>query len=72
MFWQKELIFLTKVLEKWHIQSFLIDPELPIDERLDMGLRKFLNEQSKSQNFYNYFPNIKDNVIYRVSDEVGS
>lgn len=68
MFWQKELIFLTKILEKCHIQSFLVDPELPLDERFDMGLRKLFCAESEQENFYTYFPNIETNTVYRVSD----
>lgn len=68
MYYENELFFIQKILEKCHLQCLLIDPERPIDQRVDMGLRDFFEKEKIDQSFFYYFPDIKAKTVYRVTD----
>lgn len=68
MYYENELFFIQKILEKCHLQCLLIDPEIPIDQRVDMGLRDFFEKEKIDQSFFYFFPDIKAKTVYRVTD----
>lgn len=68
MFYDSELRFLQKMLDKCHLQNLIINPENVLDERIDSGLRKLFNINDFEETFYDFFPTIKANTVYRVTD----
>lgn len=68
MFYDEELLFLQKTLNKCNLPNYIIDPNERIDERLDKGLRKLFGDDDLNETFSDFFPQIKSNTIYRVTD----
>lgn len=69
MFYHAELQFLRNIFEKFHIQTLLIDPSLPLTSHMDLGLRELLKDNDNYQNtVYDYINPIESNTIYRLSD----
>ncbi len=68
MFYDNELRFLQKMLEKSHIQSLLIDPEAVVDEQVDNHLGHLFMHPQRNRCFYDYFPQIKGETVYRMAD----
>lgn len=68
MFYDSELLFLQKVLEKCHIQTLLINPRTKISNIDTLGYRSFLLGSRANGVFYDYFPEIKPNTIYILDD----
>lgn len=68
MFYESELVFLRKILDKCHLQALILDPTKPLDERIDNGLRKLFDGHSGKETFFDFFPEILENTVYRVTD----
>ncbi len=68
MFYDNELLFLQKMLNKCHLQTLTVNLEETIDERIDNGLRKLFSNYSYNESFFDFFPEIKPNTIFRVAD----
>lgn len=68
MFYDSELLFLQKVLEKCHIQTVLINPKTKISNIDTLGYRSFLLGSRANDVFYDYFPKIRPNTIYILED----
>ncbi len=68
MFYDNELIFLKKILEKCHLQVNIIDPTKALSDRIDNGLRNIFDGYSGEETFFDYFPGISENTVYRVTD----
>lgn len=68
MFYDNELLFIQKMLSKCHLQNILINPNEKIEKKIDKGLRKLFSDREYSETFFDFFPEIKPNTIYRVTD----
>ena len=68
MFYDNELRFLQKMLTKCHLQNMTMDPNEPVDERLDKGLRNLFGANGYSETFFDFFPDTRPNTVYRVTD----
>ena len=42
MIYEAELKFLQKLLKQFHLNTYVISKDNPLDDRVDNGLRKFL------------------------------
>lgn len=68
MFYSHELYFLEQMLTKCHLQCRTIDPTEPLDEGVDMGLRKFFTRSDYPETFSDFFPSVSPNTVYRLTD----
>ncbi|MBQ8210746.1 MAG: AraC family transcriptional regulator [Clostridia bacterium] len=68
MFFDNELQFLQKMLRKCNVQSYIIDPNEPIDELISRELRQVFPEQSHGQTFFDYITGVRQATVYRLSD----
>ncbi len=68
MFYDNELLFLQKMLNKCHLQTLTVNADEIIDERIDYGLRKLFSNYSYNETFFDFFPEMKPNTIYHVTD----
>ncbi len=68
MFYDNELNFLQNMLTKCHIRSTVIDPNLPINQQLGEGSEKFINLTEPKGSFFEYFPEVKPKIVYRIID----
>lgn len=68
MFYKSELFFLQQILKRHHIPITILEPEKPIDPSLDIGIGKFFGIEQNNMCFYDYFPEIKPQTIYKVKD----
>lgn len=70
MYYKAELEYLTKVLEKMHLQIVRLDPNEVRDQHLDFGLRSFLGHEEEYEfSFYESLQRAKENTIYKLTDE---
>ena len=68
MFYDNELLFLQKMLNKCHLQTLIVNPFDKIDQRIDSGFRNFFKDYSYNETYFEFFPEIKHKTIYRVTD----
>lgn len=69
MNFEKELRFTRDVLDKNHIQSAIIDLREPLPKNYDTALFTILMQGANDAPcFDDIFPNVEENVIYKVSD----
>lgn len=68
MFYDSELLFLQKVLEKCHIQTVIFNPKTKISNLDTVGYRSILLGSRANDVFYDYFPQINPNTIYILDD----
>lgn len=69
MFYAAELRFLQNVLQKHRTQTMLIDPQCPIDPRIDFGLRQQLGmEEDYEKTIRQTLLAAQPNIIYRLTD----
>ncbi len=69
MFYDAELQFLRNACRKLGLQTLLIDPEKPLDPRINLGLGKILgHEEFYEKSFYDLHPPLESNRIYRLCD----
>lgn len=68
MFYDNELLFLQKMLSKCHLPNQVIDPETVLDEKIDRGLGRLFHDRRLDSTFFDFFPEIKENTVYRVTD----
>lgn len=70
MNYNAELVFLSKIWKKMHVQALCLSIDELQSKCLDFGLRKFLGLENRySEMFRNPSRWIKDNVVYRMTDE---
>ncbi len=65
MFYESELNFFRNVIERCKIKTVIIT-KTEIPQKIDMGIRDFLNLKSDYEELFNIFSN--DNVITKVTD----
>lgn len=69
MIYEAELHFLQAAFEKCHLQTLLINPLEPLDERVDMGLRALLErEEVRNNTLYDVISSIQPGTIYKITD----
>lgn len=68
MFYEKELNFLRNTFKNCHLQTFVINPNNPVENNIDMGLRKFIGNSFDMHTFYDFFPKVNPCTLYRVID----
>ena len=70
MFYQAELDYLMKVLQKMHLQALVVDSDTMDSHQIDFGFRSFLGiEESYRQAYEHGTKWNKENTIYRLRDE---
>jgi len=70
MNYESELTFLKKLLLQFHLNTHLITKENPLDEKIDNGLRKFLElEDDYEKSFRSFLYRAKSNTVYKISDD---
>ncbi len=71
MGYEAELRFLQTTFEKCRLQTMLLNPFEALDERLDMGLRAFLNgKEDCSRTIYDMVSSISPATIYKMTDSL--
>lgn len=71
MFYQTELQYLMRVLQKMHLQALLLTPSDARDYRIDLGFRAFLGlDEDYERAFRHYGLWSKSHTIYRLQDEL--
>lgn len=68
MFYENELRFLQKMLNKCHLPNAIIDPEAPIERYADTVLQPFVQCRRFANTFYGIVPHIQPATIYRLLD----
>lgn len=68
MFYESELRFLQKMLDKCHIPNAVIDPEAPIESYDTASLQQMLQHRRLSDTFYHIVPDLKPATVYRLMD----
>lgn len=69
MFYDAQLRFMCSVFEKSHLQTLLLNPHEPMDQRMDLGLRLFLEgKEAYSKSIYDYIGHIESQTIYKLVD----
>lgn len=69
MFFTAELTFFRRVLNNSHIDTAILAENQPLPEKLDKGLRKFLElEEDYLQMFADLWKKLNPNTIYKISD----
>ena len=66
MFYENELRFLQKMLNKCHLPNAVIDPESPIDSYDNSPLQQFLRHRRFADTFYGMVPDLKPATVYRL------
>lgn len=68
MFYENELRFLQKMLNRCHIPSSVIDPEAPMDDYVTVPMQQFIRNKRFADTFYGIVPELKNATIYRLFD----
>ena len=72
MFYENELRFLCDTLQKCHIQVHIIDPTLPLAQRLEaLGLPAQLGSTNTAVAFDTQLPPVRPKTLYRIFDHFG-
>lgn len=67
MYYQEYLQFLENMLKKCRLQTLRMNPSAILEDQVDLGLRRLLGNRQE-ETFYDFFPNLKEKVLYRVAD----
>ena len=68
MFYDNELRFLQKMLEKCHIHSTIFDPDTSVQSRLSPPFHQVFRFGRFGDSFYDLVPNLHGATVYRLSD----
>ncbi len=68
MYYDNELHFLQKMLGKCNLQTTIINLNDIISEKINNRLINVFENLIKGKTFYDFFPEIKPNTIFRISD----
>lgn len=68
MFYDNELRFLQKMLEKCHVHSTVIDPNASIHDRMNPPFQQVLYLNHVNDSFYDLVPNLHQGTVYRLTD----
>ncbi len=68
MFYQNELLFLQKMLDKCHLTNQVIDPKAPIDRYVSASMQKLMDTKKVGGTFYSMVPDFQPATVYRLLD----
>lgn len=68
VFYDNEMRFLQKMLDKCHIPYAVIDPESPLDSGADTQLQRIMRNQQLANTLYDMVPDFKSATVYRMLD----
>ena len=68
MFFEKELVFMKRILEKSNIKLVIIDYDSEIKNHNDMIFQGISDSLDDNSRFCDFFPNISERTLYKVSD----
>ena len=68
MFYENELRFLQKMLNKCHVPSVIINPEASIEQYVDTSLQAFIHSRRFADTFYGMVPDFQPATVYRLLD----
>ena len=68
MFYENELRFLQKMLDKCHIPNAVIDPEASIASYERTPMKPFIRHHHFADTFYDVLPDFKSAIVYRLLD----
>ena len=72
MFYETELKLLRNTFRKCHIQTLIINNEIPLDQRIDMGLLQLLGDKRDYKEYFTpVLAQVKSNTIYKYTDSFG-
>ena len=70
MQYHAEINFLKRLLMQFHLNTHVISKDNPLDERIDNGLRKFLElENDYAKSFRSFLQRAQSNIVYKISDD---
>ena len=69
--YEAQLQMLCEVYRKCRIQALVLDPDAPLDERVDMGLRRLLGTDDTDGSFRDFAGELHTNTIYALTDALG-
>ncbi len=70
MAYEAELNYLKKLLMQFRLNMHIVNEKEPLDERIDLGLRKFLGiEDDYERSFRFFFHHVQSNIVYKISDD---
>ena len=68
MFYDNELRFLQKMLDKCHLSNDIINPEMPLDTYASKPTQQFLRRRQSVNTFYDLVPDLQAATVYRLLD----
>ena len=68
MFYETELRFLQKMLDKCHLPSIVIDPEAPTQEYAPTTMPQWMHDRCFGETFYHMVPDLRSATVYRLLD----
>ena len=71
MFFERELLFMKRILEKSNVKLSVINHETVIKKHDDIVFRGITDLLDDNSRFLDFFPDLKERTIYRISDILG-
>lgn len=68
MFYDNELRIMQKVLNKFHVQTLIMDPTAPMSADTSQGLSALFGASGPLKAFYDYVSDVRPATVYRMSD----
>ncbi|MBO5090732.1 MAG: AraC family transcriptional regulator [Clostridia bacterium] len=68
MFFDRELIFMKRILEKTNINLFVVDYDAQIKNNIKNTFQGLLDYVDDNYCLCDFFPNLKERTLYKVSD----
>lgn len=67
LYYDNELVFLRKMLDRCRVQNTIVDPNAPLENSIDLGLRRLFNEE-KNKKLIDYLPEARPKTVYNITD----
>ena len=68
LYYDNELVFLRKMLDRCRVQNTIVDPNAPLENSIDLGLRRLFNEEEKNKKLLDYLPEARPKTVYNITD----
>ena len=68
MYYDNELGFLRKMLDRCRVQNTIVDPNASLVDSVDYGLRELFDEEEKNKKLFDYFPEVRPRTVYNIID----
>ncbi len=69
MVYQRELDFLRKILDKYHVENKVIETGELIYDKIGTVYSQIMDKKIRGKTFNDFFPDVKSNVVYRGRDD---